>query len=432
MSRKKTLVVADSESGAERLTRSRCARREERAIADEIKAKIRARIPEIQVSPAAPRRLRVLAGGVPGRPLRILMLGSLPPPIGGTTVLLQQLLGELRDRPDVKIEIVDTCDAVCARGMRKLAAAARVAWRALRRMRWAEVVVLHASTPATVAFGPILYAITRILRRPMILREFGGSLDAEYRGMSRLKRQLLRIAFRSDQVLLETHHLIEAFRHELPRANCQWYANSRPAPKRPTPPAHQPTGRFVFIGQVKPTKGIFDILEAVKISHPNIRVDVYGPLMDGLTDGSLPTEGRFRYRGVLEREAILPTLRRYDAVLLPTYHHGEGYPGIILEAFAAGRPVIASRWRSIPEIVEDGVSGILIPPHDPKALARAMASLVSSPLELQRMSEGARKSATRFSSTVWTDRLVRICRSYSRPRKAPSLTGLSYLETDTA
>jgi glycosyltransferase involved in cell wall biosynthesis len=94
--------------------------------------------------------------------------------------------------------------------------------------------------------------------------------------------------------------------------------------------------------------------------------------------------------------------------------------------------VIASRWRSIPEIVEDGVSGILIPPHDPKALARAMASLVSSPLELQRMSEGARKSATRFSSTVWTDRLVRICRSYSRPRKAPSLTGLSYLETDTA
>jgi glycosyltransferase involved in cell wall biosynthesis len=94
--------------------------------------------------------------------------------------------------------------------------------------------------------------------------------------------------------------------------------------------------------------------------------------------------------------------------------------------------VIASRWRSIPEIVEDGVSGILIPPHDPKALAQAMASLVSSPLELQRMSEGARNSAMRFSSAVWTDRLVLICHSCSRPRQEPSHEGLSRLETDTA
>jgi glycosyltransferase involved in cell wall biosynthesis len=78
------------------------------------------------------------------------------------------------------------------------------------------------------------------------------------------------------------------------------------------------------------------------------------------------------------------------------------------------------------------VSGLLIPPHDPEALARAMASLVSSPTQLQRLSEGASKSAMRFSSSVWTDRLVRICRSHSRPRREASLTGLSRLEADTA
>jgi hypothetical protein len=52
--------------------------------------------------------------------------------------------------------------------------------------------------------------------------------------------------------------------------------------------------------------------------------------MGGLTKEELPTQGQFRYRGVLEREAILPTLRRYDAVLLPTHHYGEGYPGTML------------------------------------------------------------------------------------------------------
>jgi glycosyltransferase involved in cell wall biosynthesis len=303
--------------------------------------------------------------------------------------MLQQLVDGLQDRPDVTVELIDTRHVGAARGLRKLAAAARVMWHTLRRMRWAEIVVLHVSPPATVTFGPILYAITRIFRRPMVLRENGGSLDAEYRAMSRVKRLLLRIAFRADQVLLETHHLIDAFQHALPRANCQWYSNSRPIEKQPESSAHQPTGRFVFIGQVRPTKGVLDILEAVKLSHPNIGVDVYGPLMGGLTQEELPTEGQFRYRGVLDREAIVPTLRRYDAVLLPTHHYGEGYPGIILEAFAAGRPVIASRWRSIPEIVEDGVSGLLIPPHDPEALARAMASLVSSPTQLQRLTSVA-------------------------------------------
>jgi glycosyltransferase involved in cell wall biosynthesis len=350
------------------------------------------------------------------------MVGSLPPPLGGTTVLLKQLVDELAQRPDVELEVIDTAAGVQAKGLRKLAISAAIAGRAARRMRAADVVVFHASTPATMLFGPILWLLARVLRRPLVLREFGGSLDVEYAGMSRLARLLIRTAFRADRVLLETHQLLESFGRAIPRAHCEWYANSRPvAPVEASEAPAPPTRRFAFFGHVKPTKGVPEILEAAELLHGDVRIDVYGPFHDGMSEADFRGSERVRYRGVLPTDRVIPTLREYDALLLPTHHFGEGYPGIILEAYAAGRPVIASRWRAIPEIVEEGVTGLLVEPRNPEALAEAIQTLVDSPYQLDALSEGARKAAARFASGRWTEHFVTICREVGRrPAVAPA------------
>ena len=82
--------------------------------------------------------------------------------------------------------------------------------------------------------------------------------------------------------------------------------------------------------------------------------------------------------------------------------------------------MIASRWRAIPEIVEDGVTGLLVEPRDPVGLAEAMQQLIDSPCQLDGLAEGAAKAAQRFSSIRWTERFVELCRELSRERR-PSM-----------
>ena len=67
----------------------------------------------------------------------------------------------------------------------------------------------------------------------------------------------------------------------------------------------------------------------------------------------------------------------YDAVLLPSYHEGEGHPAVVLEAYAAGVPVVATDWLSLPELVEDGVRGFLVPVRSPEKIREAVDRLAT-------------------------------------------------------
>src|SRR6185369_923370 len=84
--------------------------------------------------------------------------------------------------------------------------------------------------------------------------------------------------------------------------------------------------------------------------------------------------GRVRYRGFLSHADVNRKLWEYDCLVLPTFHPGEGYPGVIAEAFAHGLPVIATRWLAIPEIVDERC-GILIEPGNVRELLAAMKTL---------------------------------------------------------
>jgi glycosyltransferase involved in cell wall biosynthesis len=85
-----------------------------------------------------------------------------------------------------------------------------------------------------------------------------------------------------------------------------------------------------------------------------------------------------------------------DLVVLPS--RAEALPTVLMEAAAAGRPAVASRVGGVPEIVDHGTTGLLVPPGDPGALARATADLLSTPQRAGQMGERARRRArSRFS-----------------------------------
>ena len=103
---------------------------------------------------------------------------------------------------------------------------------------------------------------------------------------------------------------------------------------------------------------------------------------------------RISLKGALPRAAAIEWLRAADAAILPSKF--ENFPHAAVEALAAGTPVIATSVGGVPEIVETGVTGLLVSPGDSRAFGAAMASLVEDPELRETLREGARAVSGRY------------------------------------
>lgn len=88
-------------------------------------------------------------------------------------------------------------------------------------------------------------------------------------------------------------------------------------------------------------------------------------------------------------------LRHIDLLVLATRY--EELPSVLIEAMAAGLPVIASRVGGIPALVDHDVNGLLVPPGDPAALAAAISRVLAEPGTAARLAAAARQTAQRYT-----------------------------------
>ncbi len=342
--------------------------------------------------------------------MNMVLIGSLPPPVGGTTVLFKQLVDELATHPDIILQVIDTSRARSTTISNLFTACASMV-RMLRHLPFTDVVSFHTSVGGAWQFGLIVHLLSRAFRKKWIFRGFGGDYDVWHQQASPIARRIFdATVLRADTLLFERQASVEYFR---PRTGqpVHWYANSRKcATIMPRSSSRAPRGaeRFVYVGHVKYEKGIKEIVEAARLLDDGPTIDIYGPLSPDIRPETL-TGNNLSYRGVLASEAVVPTLGRYDVLLLPTYWKGEGYPGVILEAYSAGLPVIATRWGGIPEIVSEQ-SGILIEPRNSLALADAIRTLMHSSIRMSELRNGAALMAQKFSSSTWTQTFLDLSR----------------------
>jgi glycosyltransferase involved in cell wall biosynthesis len=340
-------------------------------------------------------------GTAEGDPPRLLLIGPMPPPLGGTTVVFQRLADSVSRRNDVSVEIIETT------GIRGSGRAAAGFLRRLRRaIADADVVSLHVTTSGLAVLGPLVAFLAGAAGKPLVVRKFGGTDLLDYWAP---RRALILWALRrANLYLAETKVLVERAAQAGLR-NVVWFPNSRPMPALPDDPScRHACRRFVFLGQIHRRKGIRELIEAGERMDSGIAVDVYGPLGFDVDRSAFANLSRVRYRGVADPDRVHEALSSYDALILPSYHPGEGYAGTVLEAFAAGLPVVCTRWRALPELVDDS-SGILVEPRDAASLYEAMQRLVDDPGLYARLRAGVRLRRGLFSDTVWHERFVEHC-----------------------
>ncbi len=340
--------------------------------------------------------------------MNLLLIGALPPPVGGTTVLFKQLVDDLRASDGLNIRVIDVSRPTVG-GLHNVVHALRCLALLCWHLPWASVVSFHASLTGAITFGPMVHLAARLFWRKWVFRGFGGDLDTWHRQAGPFARSVFdRTVLRADRLLLERKASVAYF---TPRTSSpvEWYPNSRRRSGMPGSTAQsRPARRFVFVGHVKPAKGIKEIVQAAQsLATSGLVVDVYGPLQDGV-DSSWFAHSPVTYRGPLAAHDVITKLSEYDVLLMPSYAHIEGYPGVILEAYCAGLPVIATRWGGIPEIV-DSETGILVEPRDVAGLANAMRNLMESDHLLAKLSSGARAKAAEFDADRWTQYFVNLC-----------------------
>jgi glycosyltransferase involved in cell wall biosynthesis len=162
-------------------------------------------------------------------------------------------------------------------------------------------------------------------------------------------------------------------------------------------------GRIVFAGRLVEKKGVpvlFDALRQLDTgSHWSLDVIGDGPLRSALEAAAAGLSVRFL--GQLGRDDFARALSAAEIVVVPSVQAAsgdqEGLPVTLLEAMAAGAAVVASDLPGINDAVVDGESGILFPPGDPAALARALRILLGDAERRRGLASAARQRAQRYS-----------------------------------
>jgi glycosyltransferase involved in cell wall biosynthesis len=192
-------------------------------------------------------------------------------------------------------------------------------------------------------------------------------------------------------------------------------------------PGRRPGQRAIFVGRLDAVKGVPLLIEAfaaVREAHPEARLAVVG---DGPARAALEAQAAAlgiaaatEFLGYRAQDEVADLLAGADLLVLPSF--AEGLPVVLMEAMASGLPVIATRVAGVAELVEDGVSGLLVPPGDVESLAAALRRLLADPALGARMGAAGRAQVeAAFDSDAEAGWLVELLAGSLGPGLPPGL-----------
>lgn len=164
--------------------------------------------------------------------------------------------------------------------------------------------------------------------------------------------------------------------------------------------------RFLYLGRLEPIKGVVTLCEAfirvaAQASDVELHIAGYGTQEEMLRDtyGNHP---RITFHGAVYGDKKQTLVGGSDVQIVPS-EWAEVFGNVIIEAYAHGKPVIATQSGGIPEVVREGKTGFLVPPGDVQAVVAAMQRFLDDPLLARSMSEACFEEAKAYAVETITD-----------------------------
>jgi glycosyltransferase involved in cell wall biosynthesis len=348
---------------------------------------------------------------------------------GGAQRSLLNLAVALRDRMPFEIAVCgrSTTDAFASR----LAAAGIACLRtsdsrdafdhAESLLQW-----IRAQPPSVVCFWNVDPKVKLLVMKRLAAGDGPRCIDVspgdhafeEMRACSDFQRW---IAFGADAYYRALACLVRKFDAPLPpdvAARTRTIPNGVPVPARAPVPSQRRAPRIVVSGRIAPTKFLVEIAAAmalVRRTHPDATLHVLGTaeprhaayasaLQDAVAAGPAET---VRFHGACFDAP--DQLADYDIAVVLGEHQGS--PNAVLEALAAGLPVVANDSGGTRALVRDGRTGLLLPDRDPPRIAAALRQLLDDPATAQRMGRAGRRHVQRrFSMRLMAEAYLRLFR----------------------
>ena len=289
-----------------------------------------------------------------------------------------------------------------------------------------HIVYLSLSPSGFAFYRDVLYVyIVRLFGPELVFHLHGKGLR---RGMekSRLFKWLCKSIFRNSYVIF----LSDGLRSDAEGLvyKCGFVVNyglpDGPVPMKIGTDSQKETGILYLSNYVK-TKGVLDLVDALELvsrTHGGFRVCLAGRPADitlemlqayvaqkGLTD-RITISGP-KYNG--EKVALLESA---DVFVLPTYYDNEAFPTSILEAMKYGLAVVSTYEGGIPDMIEDGVDGLLYPQRDIALLAGKLIRLLDHPEEIKSIGRMARiKFMEKFTVSIFERNMLQVFRQICTP-----------------
>jgi glycosyltransferase involved in cell wall biosynthesis len=395
--------------------------------------------------------------GGPEAPGRLILVGPLPPPYYGQSVSFRMLVDEVA-RLGVPLAVVDLAHGQASGRRIGVVTRHRVTeYGAILRRFFAAAAGPRGTVYLTIAQSRagflrdwVMIGWARRCGHRVVVHLKGGNYHNFYAAQPAWTRALVRQTLRrADRVLVLGERLRSMFDFEPAiAARIRVVPNGLPDAREPAGGARTLPGpgegpvRLLFLSNLVESKGWLDVLEAVRLLRDRlgdrVRCDFHGAFYTGADDVRVTSveqarelfdrfvaehglEGVARYGGVAAGEEKERVLAEAHVFLLPTRYDNEGQPVSIIEAMAHGNVVISTDYRAIPDMVDDGVTGVLVPYGAPGAIADAVEALVRDPERYAAMSRAAlERFRARFTRRRHLDTLLPHLLGGGVPPRAPA------------
>ena len=346
---------------------------------------------------------------------RVLLVGKGAPDRGGIPTFLEMLLGSrLAEEHDLRF--LNVAHSGTPEGGRatlgNITRTARDAWAVWRQARGRDIVHIHSALAPTVTVvrAALLALAGRLRGCAVVVHAHGGNIQTWL--ATPLRRALLRMA------MLPAHRVVAVWtagertlREVLPADRVGLIDNGVPVDGYPEREEGNDPPRVLYVGLLTPRKGVLDLLAASRmLRERGVAHELW--LLGGTPDEGPAAEAEVRaglddsakLLGTRPPEAMPAEFAAADVFCLPSWW--EAMPLSVLEAMAAGLPVVATDVGDVGRAVDDGVTGYVVPAKNAEKLAEALESLLTDrELRLKMGVAGRGRVVDMFSSEVTAARV---------------------------